>query len=359
LVEPLFDLSASFGVPGALNKFFNSFSQLSVNPNDVVARQGVLDAAGQTAQAFRQTALGITQASMNADHQIRDTVASITRLATTIAALNKNYRENSEATQDAGLDAQMHSAFEELSGLANYTLIRTDDGGFNVYLGGQTPLVVGDHEFPIQAGYSNSQTAILDWQGNDITAQITRGSLGALLQEKNATLPGYQPDLNTLAQHLADSVNATLAQGVDSNGQTPAVGLFTYNAATDASSSIAVTGITTDQIAAATAAAPGGNGNAIAMVQLSKSPALNGFTFTEYFGNLGARVGHDVAVAQQDGEHYADAVAYAQQQRQSATGVSLDEEAAKMLQFQQAYQAVSKMITTIDQLTQELMDAKR
>src|SRR5690242_2189773 len=36
-VEPLFDLNATFGVSGTLNNFFNSFSQLSVNPNDMVA----------------------------------------------------------------------------------------------------------------------------------------------------------------------------------------------------------------------------------------------------------------------------------------------------------------------------------
>src|SRR5262249_11828987 len=52
LVEPLFDLTSPFGIPGALNKFFDSFSQLSVNPNDSVARQSVIDLAGQVTQAF-------------------------------------------------------------------------------------------------------------------------------------------------------------------------------------------------------------------------------------------------------------------------------------------------------------------
>jgi flagellar hook-associated protein 1 FlgK len=45
--------------------------------------------------------------------------------------------------------------------------------------------------------------------------------------------------------------------------------------------------------------------------------------------------------------------------RQEATGVSLDEEAAKILQFQQAYQAVGKLIGVISDLTESVMNIIR
>ena len=108
-----------------------------------------------------------------------------------------------------------------------------------------------------------------------------RGKLGALIEEHNTTLPGYSTDLNTLAQNFADSVNTTLGQGLDLNGLTPATNLFTYSAAAGAASSLATTAITPDQIAAALATAPGGNGNAVALAQLANAPISGGFTATQ------------------------------------------------------------------------------
>src|SRR5258708_6104940 len=131
-VEPLFDLTSTFGVAPALDKFFNSFSQLAVNPNDEVSRQTVIDLAGQVAQNFNHAAVGISQVSANVDNQTRDAVASVNRLASEIASINARYRSNSNAAQDAGLDAQLHAALEELSGVANYNVIQTADGAVNV-----------------------------------------------------------------------------------------------------------------------------------------------------------------------------------------------------------------------------------
>jgi flagellar hook-associated protein 1 FlgK len=356
LIEPLFDLTSDSGLSGAINKLFDSFSQLSVSPNDAVARQSVIDQAAQTAQSFQQTALGIAQVSDNIVSQTRDTVTAINRIGAQLADFNKLFRANSENAENAGIDAQVHTALEELSGLANFTLVKSNDGSLNVYLGGQTPLVTGDHQFAVSADFSSPQTVIRDSQGNDITAQISGGSLGALMEEKNSVLPGYLNSLNTLARTLADQVNATLAQGVDQNGATPAAKLFTYDQAADAASTLRVSGITPDQIAAALPNAPGGNGNAIALAQLANAPLVQGFTFIQAYGNLGAQVGRDVASAKQDRGQRQDLLMQTRAMRSDATGVSLNEEAAKLLQFQQAYQAVGKLVGVLDGLTQTLMD---
>jgi flagellar hook-associated protein 1 FlgK len=355
-VEPLFDLTSTFGVPSALNKFFNGFSQLAVNPNDPVARQSVIDLAGAVAQSFNHTATGILQISSNIDSQTRDAVATVNRLAGQIAAINQQFRANSQASQDAGLDAQLHSALEELAGVANFTTIKTADGAVNLYLGGEAPLVIGNQQFGLQADLSGPQTVIRDAQGDDVTAQISRGALGALIEEKNATLPGYLAQLNQLAAAFADTVNNTLAQGVDRNGSAPAVNLFSYNQASDAAFTVAVTGITPDQIAAALPSAPGGNGNALAVAQLADAPAIQGLTFTQYFGALAANIGRDVAAAQGGLSQYQDALTQAQAQRQQQTGVSLDEEAARLIQFQQAYQAVGKLVGVLNDLTDSLLN---
>jgi flagellar hook-associated protein 1 len=355
-IEPLFSLSSDAGIPNALNHFFGSFSQLSVTPNDTVLRQQVITQAQNVATSFQQVSRGIQTTSSNIDQSIRDTVAKINSVADKIAAINSQNHDNAFQGQDPGLDAQLYSQLEDLASTANITLIPSSDGTFNLYVGSQTPLVIANKSFHVSADFSSVQTAILDSSGNDITSQITGGELAGELQDRNTTLPGYQSSLNNLAQTFADQVNTALAQGVDQNGVAPTTNLFTYNTATDAATTLGVSNLTPDQIAAASANAPGGGGNAILLAQLANSQAVGGATFTQAYGTLGALVGNDVSKANDDQSHFQDLVVQARAQRTKATGVSLDEEAAKLLQFQQAYQAVGKLVSVLDGLAQSVLN---
>jgi flagellar hook-associated protein 1 FlgK len=362
-VQQIFDLSSvststgsSNDLSGALSNFFNSFSQLSVNPNDATERQSMIDAAQQAAQRFNQSAEVITQAENNADSQTASTVQTINGYLKQIATLNQQYAADFHASEDAGLDAQMHAALENLSTLVNFSTIQSGNGQVNVYLNGETPLVVGSNEYALSADFSSPRTAILDSQGNNVASEITGGKLGGLLSEKNTTLPGYMETLNTLAKTFADQVNNQLAQGLDESGNPPSINLFTYNQASDAAATIAVTGIAPDQIAAAGLGAPGGGGNAVAVSQMATAPLVNGLTFTQSFAGLGTQVGQDVAQATRDQSTYQDLLTQAQQTRSQQTGVSLDAEAAKLIQLQQAYNAVGKMISTLSNLTMNVIN---
>jgi flagellar hook-associated protein 1 FlgK len=356
--QQIFDLSSisnsggsSADLSGAFSNFFNSFSQLSVNPNDPTERQSAIEAAQKVAQTFNQSAGVITQIAGNADSQTQATVKTIDGYLQQIAALNQQYASSPAGAQDAGLDAQMHATLESLSNLVTISTIQSNDGEVNVFLGGQGPLVLGRQSFALSADFSSPQTAIRDSQGNNVTSEITAGQLGGLLSEKNVTLPGYMGTLNTLAQTFADQVNNQLSQGLDESGNAPAVNLFTYNLASNAATTIAVTAIAPNQIAAASAGAPGGNGNAVAISQLANLPVINGLTFSQSFAELGTQVGQDVSQATQDQNTYQDLLTQAQQTRSQQTGVSLDAEAAKLIQFQQSYDAVGKLVGVLSDLT--------
>ena len=355
-IEPVFDLTSSAGIANAINGFFNSFSQLAVNPNDLLSRQSVLTQASNLAQSLNSASASMSGISDNIASQTASVAANINQIAGQIAAINKSFLEDAGASQDAGLDAQMHSALENLSSLTNYTVLKDSLGAYNVYIGGQTPLVIGAKTFDISAITSSGQTQLLDSEGNDITAQISGGSLAALVGERNATIPGYISNLNTLAQSIADTVNTQLSQGLDQSGAAPTVNMFAYDQPSNAAATISVTSLTPDQVAAAAANAPGGNGNAIAVAQLASFQAVNGQTFTQFYGALGAAVGSDVANAQQDQNQAQDLLTQAQSQRAATSSVSLNEEAIKILQFQQAYQAAAKVVTTLETLTQTVIN---
>jgi flagellar hook-associated protein 1 FlgK len=226
-----------------------------------------------------------------------------------------------------------------------------------VYIGGQTPLVVGGQTFAISGDFSKPQTAVRSSTGADITGQITGGQLSAMLDDKNNVLPTYLQSLNTLAQGVADQVNTGLSKGIDENGASPATDLFTYNASIGAGATLAVNSLTPDQIAVALPGAQGGNGNALKMSALGNGATLNNFTFAQFYGNIAARVGTDLSAATDNQTTKQSLLNQAQTLRQQASGVSLDQEAANLVAFQRAYQANAKMLTVLDSLTQFLMNA--
>jgi len=357
-VQSLFDTTGQTGVPGALNAFFSAFSQLSVNPNDEPSRQNVLVAAQNVAQQFNSNAQGLQQASNNVDTETTYTVNTINSLATQIASINQQIGTTPDASQNAGLDAQLNNALDQLSQYVNYTSIKNSNGTYNIYAGGQTPLVLNQQALAISANVSGPQTVITDSKGNDITSELQNngGSLGSELQTKNVTLAGYLSSLNSIAQSFADAVNNQLSQGLDSTGNPPTLNLFQYNAAQGTAFTLSVPStFTTANIAAASAGAPGGNGNALAVAALANQPVLNGATVTQAYGNLGAQVGQDIATAQQETTAQQSLVDQAEQNRSSASGVSLDTEATELIQFQQAYQAVGQLVATLNSLTQTVI----
>jgi flagellar hook-associated protein 1 FlgK len=355
-LQNYFDPQSTSGISTSLEGLFNSFSQLSVNPNDTVSRQAVLDQAQQVAASFQTTATGIGTTSGAIENETQASVQTINQLASQIAQINTQSTGNGGGAMNAGVDASLNSDLEELSQYAGFKALQQPDGQVTVYLGGQAPLVIGDTAIPLQTDFSSGQTRILDAQGNDITSEIQSGSLAGLLQENNTLLPSYLSDLNTLAQSVADQVNTTLSNGIDQNGNTPTTDLFAYDATAGAAASLTVNPLTPDQIAAALPGAPGGNGNALALAQLTNATPINGFSFAQYYGNISANVGSDLSNAQSDATTDQQLLTQAQTLRSTISGVSLDQEATNLITYQRAYDAVSKMVTVIDAMTEDVIN---
>ena len=200
--------------------------------------------------------------------------------------------------------------------------------------------------------------AIRDSNGADITSQTSGGRLAGGLQAVNQLLPSYQDGLNQLAKGIADSVNTALASGIDAAGN-PGAPLFSYGSAANAAATLAVTGITTAQLAAAAPGAPGGNGNALALAALEASKALNGYSFAGFYGNLAAGLGRDVTEATDNKDVRTQLVAQARAARAAVSGVSLDQEAVRLIEFQRAYEATARLITILDELSQETVNMIR
>ena len=350
-LESVLDIGEGSGVAGALDRLYGAFGQLSVTPNDMPARENVIGRARDVASAFRLTAGSLLEARDQTTREIRSVVAKVNRLAHVIRDVNVEIRRDSRNLGDAGLDARLQAALEELSELVDFEALRAGDGSVTVMIGGQALLVIGERALEIQADFSGPQTEILDHSGQGVAALVRQGRLAGLLEVANTNIPSYLDSLNLLAQTFAGRVNGVLAAGVDLNGQPPAVNLFTYSAAA-AAYTLAVSGITGDQIAAAHAPAPGGNGNALDLASLATSAEINGASFTAFYGWISGEAGRASATARADAEMQSALVVQARGLRAEVSGVNLDEEAAAMIQYQRAYQASAKLISLLNELTE-------
>lgn len=374
-LQSLFDVTGQTGVIGALNSLFQSFSAWSATPDSSASQQNVLSQATGLAQQFQSAASFLSQTTTQLNQQIGSTVQQINSLASQIATDNAAIDQGG-GTPDPAIQANLESSIESLSSLANTNVIYAANGTATVLLGGQSALVVDSRAYAVQANFSATGSGgnpnavpdaqIIDGSGNDITSAVTQGTLGGLLNVRNTTLPSLQGDsqqqgaLNILAQQVADRVNSILTSGTTVSGA-PGTALFTYSntSPVDVAATLAVSpAITTDALAPANGS--GGNGAALELSNLGDSTApadeINGQTIIQYAAAMASQVGQQVSDAQSGATLHSQLLAQAQSVQTQISGVSLNAEAALVLQLQQGYDAAGKMVSVIGALANTLIN---
>jgi flagellar hook-associated protein 1 FlgK len=200
-----------------LSKLYSSFSSWSVNPTDSTGRQQVITAAQSFSQAFNAASSNIGQIRSQTDQQLAGAVNQINQYSAQIASINTQIRQG--GGPNAGLETRLYNTVEQLSSLASVSVHPETDGTSTVLLDGQIPLVIGQNQKPLSltntqssgATYPNAapDAQVLNADGQDVTSLISQGSLGALLNFRNNTIPSVigdgqqQGSLNQLAQGVA------------------------------------------------------------------------------------------------------------------------------------------------------------
>jgi|HubBroStandDraft_6_1064221.scaffolds.fasta_scaffold496689_1 flagellar hook-associated protein 1 FlgK len=103
---------------------------------------------------------------------------------------------------------------------------------------------------------------------------------------------------------------------------------------------------------------PGGissNGNIQEMIALSNQNLLSGQTLSSAYATLVGQVGSDGQSASFAASASQGVLSQVQTVQQSISGVNLDEQAADLITFQQAYQASAQVIATAQTLFQSLL----
>ncbi len=361
-IQALFNETSGTGLQSSLTAFFSSVSQLSANPSDLNVRQGVLSAAQNLARTFNQSSANLVTLQRNVDLSVSQSVTQINTLVAQIAPVNAQVTAAQATGQNAGpFVDQRQQLINQLSSLVDVSAIDAGNGSLTLTTSSGAPLVVGGQSFQLttQPDPANGLQHVFS-QGVDITAKITAGQLAGQLQVRDQEIPSLQASLDTLAAGLATAVNTQHQAGFDLNGAARG-NFFAPPPVTGAgaASSLAVAITDPNKIAASASGAVGDNANANAILALQDQAVISGQTPLNFYSNLVFKLGNDVSSAQTDQQSGGLVLKQIQNLQGGVSGVDINEEAANLIRFQNAYQASAQVSSVIDTLMQTTINLIR
>lgn len=343
-------------IASALTAFSGSLAQLSANSASGSAQQSVLSSGQNLATAFNTTANGLTSAQSEADGQVTQTVAQINSLTQQIAQLNGQLAQVPAGEDGGTVEDQRDQLVQQLSGLTGISVSQSSTGEVITTANG-SPLVMGSQSFNLSTSTgSDGFQQVLDSNGNNITASIQGGTLGGSIQIRDQVIPGFLSQLNTLASQFATAFNAAQAKGFDSNGN-PGANFFTVPASpAGAAAGISVALTSPSQIAVSSDGSAGSNGN-VANLSAALTNALpSGQTAANAYAGLVFQVGNAASNATAQSAAIGQSLTQLTNQQGSVSAVSIDEETTNLLRFQTAYDAASRIVSTIQELDTATLD---
>ncbi len=366
-IQDAFPTSGS--VDTALSAFFGALSDVSNNPGGTAERVSLIGKANALGGALAQTRQILASEQQNIDQSLKDATQQVNTLVSQIATLNREISTTEIRGESANdFRDQRQTLLQQLTNLTGATVREDANGEVTVTVGGL--LLVGGERFAsLQTdtigaeGLHNVTYVTPGGESLDATSLFTQGKIGSLLKLRDAQLPSMIDHLDQLAKTLVDQVNAQHALGFDLAGA--AGGNFFTPLATTAGAAANVqvdSAIVADprRIAAAAAAdtVPGDNRNAQALVNLQSTTfaALGNLTLQDSFLSLVGDIGSQVQNAQNQSTFQQALLTQTQARRESVSGVNIDEEMTKLIEFQRAFESSSMMVRTADQMYQSLLD---
>jgi flagellar hook-associated protein 1 FlgK len=369
-LQEVFPLSG--GVNGALSELFGALADLASNPAGAAERVSVIAKARAVGENLALTRQSLTSLQTNLDKDLQSAVERVNILTEKIARLNDQIsfiEVRGEPAND--FRDQRQTLLQELTSLTGSTVREDANGQVTVLVDGL--LLVGGVRFAslnsdtVNANGLHSVTyRNPDGAAFDASSLFSAGEIGSLLNARDNLVQDVIDRIDSFAQTLVGQFNTQHAAGFDLNGNAGGnlfVPIASANGAAAAVRVDATLAADPRLIAAAQSAStlPGDNRNALALVGLRSTtiPALGGLTLEDHFLTLIGDVGAQVQASQSRYDFQQALLTQTQARRESVSGVSIDEEMTKLIQFQRAFEASSLLVTTADEMYQALIEMAR
>jgi len=365
-VEALFNDLGGTGMGSALNNLFASFSGLATNPNDPTARNAVLSAAGAFADRSNAIAGSLSDTKNDLLKQAQATTEQINQKAASIAQLNQRIVAAQAQGEDAAdLKDQRNNLLLGLSELVDVRTIPDDKGSIIVQASG-TSIVDGTDTRALSVDLAADGSLRINADNGsggstEVTQFLTGGKLAGIKETRDVDLFEVANRLDKLVFDVGNAVNTQHAAGFGQDGVSGRNLFDVGPTLTDAARTIrlgaAVAGNPAAVAAAGDAASvPGGSDNAVALANVFDTALPDGRTAAETYGDIVGDIGQRKSAVAQAVETQNAIKDQVQTMRESMSGVSLDEEMVSLTKYQRAYEAAGKVLSTVDQLMQTLLN---
>lgn len=353
-VENVMNEPSDLGLGGLLDGFWNSWLDLSNQPEDAAARSVVVQKAEALAAGFRQMNFRIHKIIDATDIDMEQRVANLNARLQEISNLNSQI---SRAEVGGGLDSNLRdrrdSVLDELSRTVGATSLVRGDGSVVVRLGGRTA-VEGTYIKSLATQRYNDDGHVrmrVIFEADKASPTFYSGELGGLMEVRDAVLPAFLDEMDSLASVLISEVNRLHAAGPSH---------LPFFAGDDAESMRVAPEIAQDtsQINPGSTGDPGDNDIALAIASLREERVLSRGTATmsDFYRSTLSGLGSLGQQAAFLTESQDAAVTSLEAQRQSTIGVNMDEELTRMITVQKAYEAAARVFSSVSAMLDTLLE---
>jgi flagellar hook-associated protein 1 FlgK len=359
-IELIFNEAKGAGLNDVMGRFWGAWDDLAINPGGQVERDALLSVAEELTGRFNTMATDLDDIQQDANLSIKDTVAEINSLTRSIADVNKAIAEKGNVSGESNrLLDERSELLKSLSELIDLNYVVDDNGALNVFLPNGKQLLAGNlyselnfkNEHVVFESSSESMDAIL--------SQGDKGKLAALLNVRDNFIPDYREKLDDLAKEIISQVNSSHQEGYDAY-QNTGNDFFVPAGAQNIAKNMAVASEIMADVnrIAASAVVSAGNGEIAQEISALKDRLLmnsNSATFGSYYGSMVGDIGRDVANANSNAERQDAILTQLISHRDSASGVSVDEEMMNIIKYQMGYNAAGRLCQTVNELMDTLM----
>jgi len=356
----------------ALDAFDGALTDVANAPNSTSARQVLLARADDLSTAFHRAEEALSTARSDANGRVTSAVDDVNTQLDEIGTLNAQIVQGKNAKQDVGdLEDRRDQLIRNIGTQLPVQTLPDDSGAVTVMLAGSRTLVGVDAQVHhlVASMDATSGAVMIQRQTNgameDITGMFSSGSIGGTIAARDGALADAQKSLDQLAYDIGSAYNTQHALGAGLDGTT---GRNLFTPATAAAGAAKGFGVSSDvagqpqNIAAAQdpLSLPGDNRNALALSSLrDQKLGLSGTaTAQQTFSAMVAAGGAASRSAQDQLDHADASLSQVEALRESASGVSTDEEMMNLMKFQRAYQASLRVIETADSMLSDLLSMR-
>ena len=220
MLEGIYNEPYEVSVRSNMDKFWQSWQELSVYPESKNARQAVVTRGETLVNSIKQRYEGLAGVGNMLNNDIEGQVKQVNSYVNQIAEINVEI-EKSKAMGDNPNDLldRRDLLVEKLSSLVNVTKDNRDSDEFMIHVDGHV-LVQGSkaRNLGVQTVTDGSGYSKVVWQDTLKDAEISGGSLGALIELRDVDVRNELQSLNTMTMNFMDLVNNVHRNAVGANG---------------------------------------------------------------------------------------------------------------------------------------------